>query len=93
MATPVQVTFDCADPERMAQFAFLKFPDSPVDPLGGWVEISGNEARAPNIEVLNRSGRAVPGRSSDTSRQWAAGSCRTWAKRVAPPWSVRPKRR
>jgi hypothetical protein len=48
-----------ASPERLAQFAFLKFPDSPVEPVGGWVEIAGNEARGPNIEVLNSSGRPV----------------------------------
>ena len=28
-------------PERTAQFAFVKFPDSPVEPLEGWAEISG----------------------------------------------------
>jgi len=48
-----------ASPERLAQFAFLKFPDSPVEPVGGWVEVAGNEARGPNIEVLNSSGRPV----------------------------------
>src|SRR6185295_18178615 len=36
--------------ERLAQFAFLKFPDSPVDPIQGFAQISGNEARSPNIE-------------------------------------------
>src|SRR6185295_6667849 len=48
-----------ASPERLAQFAFLKFPDSPVEPVGGWAEVAGNEARGPNIEVLNSSGRPV----------------------------------
>lgn len=41
--------------ERVAQFAFLEIPGSPVVPLEGWAHISGNEARAPRIEVRNRS--------------------------------------
>ncbi len=45
--------------ERMAQFAFLEFADSPVTPLEGWAHISGNEARAPRIEVRNRSAAPV----------------------------------
>ena len=45
--------------EHDAEFAFLKFPDSPVDPLKGSARISGNEARAPGIDVLNRSSRPV----------------------------------
>ena len=36
-----------------------KFPDSPVEPLKGSAQISGNEARAPQIEVRNRSNRPV----------------------------------
>jgi hypothetical protein len=46
-------------PEHLAQFAFLELPDSPVKPLGGWAEIAGSEARAPRIEVLNRSSKPV----------------------------------
>jgi hypothetical protein len=47
------------DPERELQFAFLHMPDSPVDPTGGSARISGNEARAPQINIQNRSERAV----------------------------------
>ncbi|MFB3828300.1 MAG: hypothetical protein ACE15B_16145 [Bryobacteraceae bacterium] len=46
-------------PERVAKFAFLQFPDSPVVPIQGWAQIAGNEARAPRVEVRNRSGRPV----------------------------------
>jgi hypothetical protein len=46
-------------PEHTAQFAFVKFPDSPVDPLDGSAEISGAEARAPRIQVQNRSSQTV----------------------------------
>ena len=43
----------------VAQFAFLKMPGSPVEPVDGSAEISGNEARAPRIDVLNRSSKPV----------------------------------
>jgi hypothetical protein len=45
--------------ERTAQFAFLKLPNSPVQPLEGHAEISGNEARAPQIDIVNQSGKPV----------------------------------
>jgi hypothetical protein len=45
--------------EHTAQFAFLKFPDSPVEPLEGWAELAGNEAHAPRIEVRNNSNKTV----------------------------------
>jgi hypothetical protein len=45
--------------EQTAQFAFLQFPDSPVEPVEGWAQIAGNEARAPRIEVRNRSQKPV----------------------------------
>jgi hypothetical protein len=45
--------------DRMAQFAFLNLPNAPVQPLEGWAAISGNEARSPNIEVINHSGKPV----------------------------------
>jgi hypothetical protein len=45
--------------ERPVQFAFLKFPDSPIEPMGGLARVLGNEARAPSLEVRNRSDRAV----------------------------------
>jgi hypothetical protein len=47
------------EPERQVQFAFLQLPDSPVDPIGGMARIAGNEARAPRLEVRNRSDRAI----------------------------------
>jgi hypothetical protein len=45
--------------ERIAQFAFVQIPGSPVRPLQGWAEISGSEARSPRIEVVNRSAKSV----------------------------------
>ena len=33
--------------------------DSPVEPLDGMARIAGNEARAPRLEVKNRSDRAI----------------------------------
>jgi hypothetical protein len=45
--------------EQEVQFAFLQFPDSPVEPLGGIARIAGNEARAPRVDVRNRSSRPV----------------------------------
>ena len=53
------VTSAAVASEHPAQFAFLQFPDSPVEPLEGWVQIAGNEARAPRIEVKNRSNRPI----------------------------------
>ena len=46
-------------PEHPAEFAFVQFPDAPVEAVAGWAQVSGNEARAPRIEVLNKSGRPV----------------------------------
>jgi hypothetical protein len=45
--------------EHVAQFAFLKMPGAPVQAVEGWAQIAGNEARAPQIEVVNQSGRPV----------------------------------
>jgi hypothetical protein len=45
--------------QHVAQFAFLKMPGAPVQPVQGWAEISGNEARSPEIEVLNQSSKPV----------------------------------
>ncbi len=45
--------------EHELQFAFLRFPDSPVDPISGVARASGSEIRAPRIDVRNRSKRAV----------------------------------
>ena len=38
---------------------FCRFPDSPVQPLDGSVRLAGNEAKAPHIEVRNRSSKAI----------------------------------
>jgi len=48
-----------ADPERDVQFAFLHLPDAPVEPMSGLAHIAGNEARAPRVEVRNRSTREI----------------------------------
>ena len=45
--------------DHVAQFAFLNLPNAPVQPLEGWAAISGNEARSPQIEIVNNSGKAV----------------------------------
>ena len=47
------------DGERDLQFAFLHFPDAPVEPMDGVARIAGNEARAPKLVVRNRSARVV----------------------------------
>jgi hypothetical protein len=48
-----------AEPEKQVQFAFLRLPDSPIEPMDGMARIAGNEARAPRLEVRNRSDRAI----------------------------------
>ena len=45
--------------EHTVQFAFLKLPDSPVEPMQGSAIVAANEARAPSLEVKNRSDRSV----------------------------------
>jgi hypothetical protein len=45
--------------DRPAQFAFVRFPDAPVEPLTGSAQVAGNEARMPRIEVRNTSSRPV----------------------------------
>jgi len=45
--------------EREVKFAFLPIPDSPIEPLSGLAQVTGGEARAPHIELLNRSNRAI----------------------------------
>jgi hypothetical protein len=45
--------------EHVAQFAFLKLPNAPVQPVEGRAEIAGNEARSAQIEVVNQSGKPV----------------------------------
>lgn len=45
--------------ERPMQLAFLRFPDTPVEAVAGMAGVLGSEARAPRVDVENRSGRAV----------------------------------
>ena len=74
------VTSAAVAPEHAAEFAFLQFPDSPVQPLNGWVRVAGNEASTPQIEVRNRSGKPVRYVemgwvvSDQAGRQYLAGS-------------------
>jgi hypothetical protein len=46
-------------PDVHAQFSFLQIPDSPVQHVEGWAEISGNEARDARIQVRNNSRSTV----------------------------------
>ncbi len=48
-----------AEGEKDVQFAFLRLPDSPVEPMDGVARVAGNEARAPKLVVRNRSPRVV----------------------------------
>ena len=48
-----------AAPERQAAFAFLRFPDSPVDPVLGSAMVAGGEVRAPSIVVRSRTNQPV----------------------------------
>jgi hypothetical protein len=45
--------------EHAEKIACLKFPDSPVEALEGWAQVSNNEARAPSVEVHNLSRQQV----------------------------------
>lgn len=53
------VTSAALPPEHPEQFALLRFPDAPVEPVEGSAQIAGNEARSPHIDVLNKSGKPV----------------------------------
>jgi hypothetical protein len=46
-------------PDVHSQFAFLQIPNSPVQAVEGWAEISGNEARNARIQVRNNSASTV----------------------------------
>jgi hypothetical protein len=46
-------------PEHPTKFAFLQFPGAPVEAVEGWAQVNGNEARAPRIEVVNKSAKPV----------------------------------
>src|ERR1035438_8023122 len=45
--------------ERQEQFAFLQFPDGPIQLLRGSAVIAGSDARTPSIEVANLTDRPV----------------------------------
>ena len=45
--------------DHVEQFAILNVPGAPVHPVEGWAAISGNEARSPQIEIANDSGKPV----------------------------------
>src|SRR5271157_4018841 len=53
------VSSAAAPAERQEQFAFLKFPDSPVELVEGSAQLAGNEVRSPSIQVLNKSDKAI----------------------------------
>src|SRR3984957_4212084 len=53
------MTMAALGPERVEQFAFVQFPDSPVTAVGGWAQVVGNQMRSPRIDVENRSGKPV----------------------------------
>jgi hypothetical protein len=66
---------------RTEQFAFLHFPNAPVEPVDGWAELSarGDVAEAAHIEVHNRSAKPVRYVEmgwlvSDQTRQYMAAS-------------------
>jgi hypothetical protein len=46
-------------PERPEQFAFLQFPDGPIQLLRGSALISGSDARTPSIDVANLTDKPV----------------------------------
>ena len=45
--------------ERQEQFAFLQFPDGPIQLIRGSAVISGSDARTPSIEVANLTDKPV----------------------------------
>ena len=47
------------DPGHEVQFAFLQLPDAPIEPSDGLARIAANEARAPRLQVRNKSTRAI----------------------------------
>ena len=57
--TITNVALAAIAPERQEQFAFVQFPDGPIQLLRGSALIAGGEARTPSIEVANRTDRPV----------------------------------
>ena len=66
--------------EHNVRFAFLRFPGEPVEPVDGWAEIAGNEARNPRIDVHNLTAKQVRSVEIDwivsdrQGKQYMAGS-------------------
>ena len=48
-----------AENGKKLEFAFLRFPDSPVEATSGMAGVLGAEARAPHIDIWNKSIRSV----------------------------------
>jgi hypothetical protein len=46
-------------PERQEKFAFLQFPDGPIQLIRGTALIAGSDARTPSIEVANLTDKPV----------------------------------
>jgi hypothetical protein len=75
---------------QQIQFAFVRFPGAPVEPLSGTAEVAGNEARAPRLEVRNVSTREIRSleigwivRDRD-GREFFAGSLPASGLKLAP---------
>jgi hypothetical protein len=68
------------EPEHDVKFAFLEFPDAPIEPMSGMAKVAGNEARAPQFEIRNRGTKPVRYLEmgwvvqDDQGRQFLAGS-------------------
>jgi len=61
---PVQVVRGAApatalEPGRAVELAALRLPEAPVEVLSGAAQVTGAEVRAPRVEIVNRSRRAV----------------------------------
>lgn len=48
-----------AEAERTLQFAFLHFPDAPIEPMAGMAHVSQSRARAPQMEIQNKAKQSV----------------------------------
>jgi len=48
-----------ADSESEVRFAFLHFPNAPVEAMDGMARIAGDGAHAPRVDVKNSSNRAI----------------------------------
>jgi hypothetical protein len=47
------------EPEHAVQFSFLRLPDAPIELTGGAAKVSGNEAKAPSIDIVNKQSKAI----------------------------------